>query len=117
MQNRCYVKQVLLVVCLSVFSISSLWAEEITNKGRVWGGAIGGGIGGVLGCWVGSYVWSPLMGGSLGALAGAIIGREVGERVQDFFSSPKPQRPEPKPVSGPKPAWGWDFSGFDRPIP
>ncbi|WP_120946063.1 hypothetical protein [Helicobacter labacensis] len=45
----------------------------------------------------------------------AVLG--VSALLKDHFSPPKSQRPEPRPVSGPKPAWGWDFSGFDRPIP
>ncbi|WP_121022262.1 hypothetical protein [Helicobacter vulpis] len=111
-------KQVLLAVsAVSALGVSSLSAEEIViedrgAKGREYGAYIGSGVGGSLGIitanpWVG-------LGGSMG---GSFLGAEIGDRVEDFFSPPEPQRPEPRPVTGPEPAWGWDFNGFDRPIP
>ncbi|WP_382262472.1 hypothetical protein [Helicobacter baculiformis] len=106
-----------LAVSLSILGTSSLWAEKIViedrgAKGREYGTYIGGGVGGILGAATGN----PYAGAVSGA-AGSWLGAEIGDRVEDHFFPPEPQRPEPRPVSGPKPAWGWDFSGFDRPIP
>ncbi len=33
------------------------------------------------------------------------------------FLAKRPQCLEPKPVSGTKPTWDWDFSGFVTPFP